>query len=878
MSGGRFEFDDGGAYCGGWEGGKAHGHGICTGPKGQGEFSGSWNYGFEVVGVYTWPSGNTYEGYWSQGKRHGLGIETKGHWIYKGEWTHGFKGRYGTRISSGSGAKYEGTWNNGLQDGYGTETYADGGTFQGQFTGGMRHGYGVRQSVPYGMAAVVRSPLRNSLASLRSDHGNGALPQQDAPPTVAAAGGGSDSPAPSALVGPSRGGFALTLHADPELLKPKKKGLFRRGSLLGKLTRSDSRASLSSQRSRLSFLRSESALSSATSDANSMASLGESEGEGEGHAFPPPEADIDATTTEVYLGEWKNDKRSGYGVSERSSGLKYEGEWLDNQRHGYGCTTFAEGGKEEGKYQHNVLVKVVKKKMIQLKGAKTKQKVERGVEGAQRAAAIAKQKAEIAGSRTAHARSKAEAAEQAAQASNNESSIARVVARELSPSFYQPGPEYMKKRALQEIAESNENAETGIHESLLVKETPPESPFRNEMENLKSNISPARTPSPGLAAPATPDPNFLSPGSWNGDRGSRGSGGGSRPGSRPSSRPATPSSAPAPLLSPAQEEPVATSGKGPSQSPSTRLNARAQQGSDLEIKALQKMDAEPKSAVGAPATTAPVRTSFTSSTDEEEAPPPASTESVKAMSLEPKASEEKAKINEPMPEDPALTSQSKLEAKEERKATSKAEAKPLPNREPSPVRRQEPSLAVVREPSPGRSQEPSPARRREPSPGARQEQSLAVRREPSPARRREPSPARRREPSPARRREPSPAARQEPSLEVRREPSPSRRREPSPSPRTRWETTPAPKREPSPAPKSVAKLEPTPVPKPETKAVAKPSPKVESKAELRQRSAVKGPSEVTGSRQQEEGPNTVMICMVILLNIGLAIVFVHILS
>ncbi len=33
MSGGRFEFDDGGAYCGGWEGGKAHGHGICTGPK-----------------------------------------------------------------------------------------------------------------------------------------------------------------------------------------------------------------------------------------------------------------------------------------------------------------------------------------------------------------------------------------------------------------------------------------------------------------------------------------------------------------------------------------------------------------------------------------------------------------------------------------------------------------------------------------------------------------------------------------------------------------------------------------------------------------------------------------------------------------------------
>nr|XP_045218929.1 junctophilin-2 isoform X2 [Macaca fascicularis] len=127
MSGGRFDFDDGGAYCGGWEGGKAHGHGLCTGPKGQGEYSGSWNFGFEVAGVYTWPSGNTFEGYWSQGKRHGLGIETKGRWLYKGEWTHGFKGRYGIRQSSSSGAKYEGTWNNGLQDGYGTETYADGG-------------------------------------------------------------------------------------------------------------------------------------------------------------------------------------------------------------------------------------------------------------------------------------------------------------------------------------------------------------------------------------------------------------------------------------------------------------------------------------------------------------------------------------------------------------------------------------------------------------------------------------------------------------------------------------------------------------------------------------------------------------------------------
>lgn len=55
VNGGRFDFDDGGTYCGGWEDGKAHGHGVCTGPKGQGAYSGSWHYGFEVSGVYMWP-------------------------------------------------------------------------------------------------------------------------------------------------------------------------------------------------------------------------------------------------------------------------------------------------------------------------------------------------------------------------------------------------------------------------------------------------------------------------------------------------------------------------------------------------------------------------------------------------------------------------------------------------------------------------------------------------------------------------------------------------------------------------------------------------------------------------------------------------------
>ncbi|CAB1323348.1 unnamed protein product [Coregonus sp. 'balchen'] len=429
-TGGRFNFDDGGSYCGGWEEGKAHGHGICTGPKGQGEYSGSWSHGFEVVGVYTWPSGNTYQGTWAQGKRHGIGVENKGKWVYKGEWTSGFKGRYGLRESTGTSGKYEGTWNNGLQDGYGTETYSDGGTYQGQWVGGMRHGYGMRQSVPYGMAAIIRSPLRTSINSLRSEHSNGTALLADR--AGVGSGGGTGSTGSPAV---SRGGFVLTAHSEAELLKGKKKGLFRGRSILSglKLRKSESKSSLASQRSKQSSFRSEagmSTVSSVNSDINSTISLGEGEAE-----LAIAEDDVDATATETYCGDWKNDKRTGCGVSRRSDGLHYEGEWVGNKRHGYGCTTFPDGTKEEGKYKQNVLVSGKRKNLIPLRASKIREKVDRSVDAAKKAADIAKQKAEIAMSRTAHARGKAEAAVGAGQKAQEECRLARVTAKGFSPSF-----------------------------------------------------------------------------------------------------------------------------------------------------------------------------------------------------------------------------------------------------------------------------------------------------------------------------------------------------------------------------------------------------------------------------------------------------------
>uniref|UniRef100_A0A8C2WKK8 Junctophilin 3a n=1 Tax=Cyclopterus lumpus TaxID=8103 RepID=A0A8C2WKK8_CYCLU len=485
-TGGRFDFDDGGSYCGGWEQGKAHGRGVCTGPQGQGEYAGAWSHGFEVLGVYTWPSGNSYQGTWAQGKRHGVGVESKGRWEYRGEWTQGFKGRYGQLESTASGARYEGTWSNGLQDGYGTETYSDGGTYQGQWLGGMRHGYGVRQSVPYGMAAVILFPLRTSINSLRSEHGPPAV-QED---------GGANSPADGAAVAAAaglagspvgRGGFVLTAPSEAERQR-KRKGRFRQSILSGlKLRRSESKSSLASQLSKQSSFCSEagmSTVSSAASDGHSNA------GEGE-HGAP-----VDATVTEMYAGEWRGDQRAGWGVSRRSDGLRYEGEWAGNKRHGYGCTAFPDGTKEEGKYKQNALVSGKRKNLIPLRASKIREKVDRAVEAAEKAADISKQKAEIAMSRMSHARGKAEAAEGVALKASEECRLARIAAKELSPSFHIYGNGLECQRPHHQANKDHEVISTGTDSpELCTPDTTPPAATPDLSPVLGASTSPPRSPS-----------------------------------------------------------------------------------------------------------------------------------------------------------------------------------------------------------------------------------------------------------------------------------------------------------------------------------------------------------------------------------------------
>nr|CAD7437978.1 unnamed protein product [Timema bartmani] len=327
-------------------------------------------------------------------------------------------------------------------------------TYQGQWLRGMRHGYGVRASAPFGLASHYRpnKTVRASMTSLRSNEAGG--------------GGGGAALDPAAerdrRVDDSRGGFVLKARSDepPPVRRrgslvekstnikksilsvseyPSSGGVRHIGSNLkikkqrstGDLEKKGTSASIRSTGSTASWVSTESSQSGMTNasihtDSNA--------------SFVVEDEQMDPSVTETYMGEWKNDKRAGFGISERSDGLRYEGEWFANKKYGYGVTTFKDGSKEEGKYKNNVLITSQKKKHIFLiRSAKFRERIDAAVNAAQRASKIALQKADIAISRTATARGKAELADMASDHAREDSEIARVTAKQFAPDFQQPG-------------------------------------------------------------------------------------------------------------------------------------------------------------------------------------------------------------------------------------------------------------------------------------------------------------------------------------------------------------------------------------------------------------------------------------------------------
>jgi hypothetical protein len=56
----------------------------------------------------------------------------------------------------------------------------------------------------------------------------------------------------------------------------------------------------------------------------------------------------------VYVGEWANGARSGYGVSDDIvSGEKYMGLWASDMKTGHGCVVTLDGVYYEGNFYHN---------------------------------------------------------------------------------------------------------------------------------------------------------------------------------------------------------------------------------------------------------------------------------------------------------------------------------------------------------------------------------------------------------------------------------------------------------------------------------------------------------------------------------------------
>uniref|UniRef100_A0A7E4UNT4 Junctophilin n=1 Tax=Panagrellus redivivus TaxID=6233 RepID=A0A7E4UNT4_PANRE len=443
VNGGRFDFDDGGAYCGSWEEGHATGHGVCTGPDNKGEFAGAWHDGFEVSGCYTWPSGSKYCGQWQNGFRHGLGVETRTQWRYLGEWNNNSRGRYGKReylnpVTGQAASHYLGTWSLGLNDGYGKETYPDGSTYVGMWQRAVRHGYGVRRSQTYGKASrqlpiSERSGSQSSIRSVYQELENCHDP-------------GKASTSLAGCCG--KAGFVLRANSDAPAATNRRRSLSERSlamkrSILSNLRikKQHSTGDIHQKVTSMSgSLRSSGSLMSCTSDDSEHNRVQKSQ------FSELPEEQVDDDVIETYVGEWKNDARTGFGIAERTDGLKYIGEWADNMKNGYGVTYFKDGTKEQGRYRNNILIASPRRKGLFLRSSRMRAKIEASMNAAERAHSITVQKADIAESRSQTAQERADQAIAVAEAAMKDADLARITCSQYDPNMPQPGLFHARNR------------------------------------------------------------------------------------------------------------------------------------------------------------------------------------------------------------------------------------------------------------------------------------------------------------------------------------------------------------------------------------------------------------------------------------------------
>lgn len=136
----------------------------------------------------------------------------------------------------------------------------------------------------------------------------------------------------------------------------------------------------------------------------------------------------DKVNMQIYEGEWRDDKRHGYGVIKCIGSYTYYGQWVGNARTGYGVLVCDNGVKEEGQWQSGELIVALKRKKLHLKSHQLEIKVQTAHTQAIQAADMARNKALLAESRASTAMGKAKMAQGVVATAEKNARFARVKA------------------------------------------------------------------------------------------------------------------------------------------------------------------------------------------------------------------------------------------------------------------------------------------------------------------------------------------------------------------------------------------------------------------------------------------------------------------
>lgn len=128
---------------------------------------------------------------------------------------------------------------------------------------------------------------------------------------------------------------------------------------------------------------------------------------------------------QIYEGEWKDDRRHGYGVLKVDSHYTYYGQWVNNARTGYGVMVYENGVREEGEWHNGQLIVVLKRHKVALfKSHQLESKVKEARTKALQSKGKAKNMADLADSRAGSAVNKSRQAHQSAQGAQEHAQIA----------------------------------------------------------------------------------------------------------------------------------------------------------------------------------------------------------------------------------------------------------------------------------------------------------------------------------------------------------------------------------------------------------------------------------------------------------------------